>query len=250
MRRAAAVLKAFQPGETFLGVNELGRRLGLLPSTVHRIAGSLATEGLLEHDPDTGKYRLGLEVLRLGRQSLAQRRLREQAMGPMESLARRTGETVNLGALVDGQVLILERVESDHSLRAGAKLGEVRPAHCTAGGKVLLSLLPESELDQIVESRGLARLTPKTICSADDLKRHLAEVRCQGYAIDDEEGGLGIRCLGTPVFDHRGHAVAALAVAGPAERLPLARLLDLKNEVIAAAQDMSHELGWFPSVDR
>ncbi len=250
VRRAASVLKAFQSGETFLGVNEIGRRLDLLPSTVHRIAGSLAAEGLLEHDPDTGKYRLGLEVLRLGRQSLAQRGLREQALGWMDNLARQTGETVNLGALVDGQILILERVESDHSLRAGAKLGEVRPAHCTAGGKVLLSLLPEIEVDRILESRGLLPLTPNTISSASELKRELAKVRCQGYAIDDEEGGLGIRCLAAPVFDHRGQAVAALAVAGPAERLPLPQLLDLKGDLLAAAQGMSRELGWFPPTGR
>ncbi len=250
VRRAAAILKAFQPGETFLGVNELGRRLDLLPSTVHRIACSLAAEGLLEHDPETGKYRLGLEVLRLGRLSLAQRGLREQAVGYMESLAQRTGETVNLGALVDGQLLILERVESEHSLRAGAKLGEARAVHCTAGGKALLSLLPEAEVDRIVESRGLTRFTPNTICSAADLKRHLAEVRHQGYAVDDEEGGLGIRCIGAPVFDHRGRAVAALAVAGPAERLPLPRLLELKVDLLGAAEGMSRELGWLPPSGR
>ncbi len=246
VRRAAAILKAFHPSETYLGANELARRLHLLPSTVHRIASSLVAEGLLESDRETGKYRLGLEILRLGRVALAQRGLRDQAMTWMNRLAGQTKESVHLGTLVDGMYLIVEWIESEHSLRAGTKLGEHMYLHCTAGGKVLLAQLSEAEVDRIIETRGLPRRTPKTIVDVGELKRQLVDVRRQGFAVDDEENGPGVRCIGAPIFDHRGQTIAALVVAGPAERLSLPRLFQLKDDVVATAERVSRDLGWFP----
>lgn len=246
VRRAAVVLKAFTAGDGLLGINELARRIGLLPSTVCRIVSSLEAEELLEKDLESGKYRLGLEVLRLGRVALRHNGIEERAVVLMDELAKSTGEAVVLGTLIDGQVTYLERIESRHLLRTDIQVGKTMPAHCTATGKMLLSLLSEDQLDHIVQLRGLKRLTPKTICSPVDLKKELRQIRQQGYSIDDEEQALGVRCIGAPIFDHLGRPMAGLAVSGPAGRLTMDRLMAIKDNVLRTAEHISRRLGWTP----
>jgi DNA-binding IclR family transcriptional regulator len=248
-KRAAAILKAFTFEDGLLGVNELGRRLGLLPSTVYRLASTLEAEGLLEQDKESGKYRLGLEMLRLGRVALTQRGIEEGAISWMRELAEKTDEAVVLSTLVDGQVLYLERVESRHVLRTDVRVGRTMPAHCTASGKMLLALLPCEEVERIVSRRGLSSLTPNTISSEPGLKEELRRIREQGYSIDDEEQAPGVRCIGTAIFDHRGRPAAGIAVSGPAGRLSMERLLDIKSDLLSTAESISRRLGWFPTAE-
>jgi DNA-binding IclR family transcriptional regulator len=244
--RAAKILKAFTGGQAELGITKLSEIVGLPVSSVYRIVSSLESEGLIEQDIQNNKYRLSLEIFILGSVVLNHMRLGRDAFPHMKWLAELSGETVNVGALRQGVVVYLQKIESEELLRASLTVGSQVPAHCTAIGKVLLAHLREGELDELVAQTGLKRYGPNTITSLEELKKHLQVVRQRGFSIDDEEFGVDMRCIGAPIRDHTGMVVAGIAIAGPASRLTYETLESLKGPVMEAAEGISRRLGYSP----
>jgi IclR family acetate operon transcriptional repressor len=190
-----------------------------------------------------GHYVLGLRLAELGHVALDTLEIRAKARPVLEGLMEATRETVHL-MLLDGQTgLYVDRVESPQRVRVSSSVGHREYLHCSGVGKAILASLPPSRLAEVI-ARGLPRLTPRTITHPGRLRRHLAGVVRRGYAIDNEEGEPGIRCVGAPVFDHRGDVVASVSVAGPAYRLPLAQLAAWGPRVAEAAAAISAALGF------
>jgi DNA-binding IclR family transcriptional regulator len=226
-----------------MGVSELAKKLGLSKGSVYRLLVTLTRRGYVEKDADSDRYQLTYRLFALGSRAASRLGLREVAQPIMERLGTRTGETVNLGVLDGFRTVSVHLVESAHPLNVHLRIGGVS-AHATATGKILLAALPAEELARRLAGRRLTSLTDRTIKSRSALQAELRRVREQGYAIDDEECSLGLRCVGAPIRDDRGAAVAALSVVGPCHRLPPSALSPTIAIVREAAQEISHRLGF------
>jgi len=242
---ALRLLKAFSDEEYEIGISALAQRLGLAKSTVHRLATTVIQAGLLEQNPETGKYRLGLALFELG--SLVRRKMdvSTEAKPLLKVLRERTGETVHLAILDQGSVLYINKIESGQAIRMSTSVGARAPVHCTADGKALLAFQPEAFIDELIR-QGLPALSPKTITEGKALLRDLATVRSRGYAIDDEESELGLRSIAAPIRSHSGAVIASLSIAGPAHRVSRKTLLSYARDVVGAAETVSQRMGFRP----
>src|SRR2546423_1575518 len=182
VRAAARLLCTFTATDRELGVSELSRRLGLGKSTVHRLLTTLAAEHLIEFNPRSGRYRLGIKVYELGTVVSSHFELHEAVATYIDELRARTGETVQVGILDGAEVVYIERRESIRTLRHMVDLGHRNLAHCTACGKVLLAALGPAELDRRLGDGPLPARTPSSITDPARLRTELAAVRARGYA--------------------------------------------------------------------
>jgi IclR family KDG regulon transcriptional repressor len=242
---AIRLVKAFSDDDYEIGISDLGKRLLLPKSTVHRLASTLIDAGMLEQNAENGKYRLGLTLFELG--SLVRRKMdfSSEAKPYLMALREKTGETVHLAILGHTSIIYINSLESKHAIRMTLDVGVRKPAYCTAEGKVLLAFT-SPELTEYIISSGLPERTPNTIIDPAALRQELATVRARGYAVDDEESELGMRCIAAPVRDHYGNVIAATSVAGPAQRLAKKILASYGADVVSAAEAISVRLGYQP----
>jgi DNA-binding IclR family transcriptional regulator len=246
IERAAAILRLLSGRSRRLGVVELAGQLGLPKATVHGILRTLRDVGFVEQDPESGKYQLGAALLHMGSSYLDGNELRTRALNWSDALASRSRESVRIGTLHEGRVLIVHHVfRPDDSLQA-LEVGALLPAHATAIGKALLA---ESEYvaDELA-SAGLARFTSATVTDPDVLRAQLQEIRERGWAADVEELVDGEVSYAAAIRDRRGVSVGAIGISGPVERLmregqPSAELVSYVRET---ARAVSRDLGAIP----
>lgn len=246
---AIRLIKTFSDSEYEIGISELSKRLHLPKSSVHRLATTLADSGMLEQNDETGKYRLGLVMFELG--SLVRRKMdfSSTAKPELMTLREKTGETVHMTVLGATSVIYINTLESTKSVRMTLDVGMRKPAYCTAEGKVLLAF-KSPEVAEAIVSFGLPERTPKTITDPATFQKELANVRSRGYAIDDEECEVGLRCIAAPVRDHYGNVIAAISVAGPSQRMTKKILESYAAEVVESADVISKRLGYQPMSHR
>jgi len=240
--RAAALLLALGESQGEAGVTELARRLGLHKSTASRLLATLEKRGLVEQDDETGKYRLGLVVIRLAERAERTLDLRAIALPDLERLARLTHETTGLGILAGDQLLTVAQADGPNLIAVGDRTGRSRQLHCVASGKVLMAALAEREVLRIVR-RGLAAYTERTVVQLEPLLEELARVRRRGYATALGEYELGMNAVAAPVHDARGTVIAAVDIWGPAFRLTPRRIPELAAQAREAASAISVRLG-------
>ena len=240
--RAAALLLALGECQGEAGVTELARRLGLHKSTASRLLATLQRRGLVEQDEESGKYRLGLVVIRLAERAERTLDLRGISMPELERLARLTHETTGLGVLDADSLLTVAQADGPNLIAVGDWTGRSTPLHCVASGKVLMAAIAEREVLRIVR-RGLARYTERTITELEPLLEELARIRRRGYATALGEYELGLNAVSAPVHDARGNVVAAVDIWGPAFRLTPRRIPELAVHAREAAAAISVRLG-------
>jgi IclR family transcriptional regulator, KDG regulon repressor len=240
---AIQLLKAFSEERVDLGISELSRRLGVAKSTVHRLAATLAAEGLLEQDRETEKYRLGIALFRLG--ALVRRRMDISSQGRpyLYELREKTNETVHLAILDGTEIMYVYNLESTQAIRMRSDLGVRKPAYCTAEGQAILAFQPQAVLDAVIV-QGLSPRTPQTITDPAKLIKALAVVRQRGCAIEDEESEIGMRGISAPIRNDAGEVVAAVGLAGPVTRLSKKAVTTFIPHVIETADLVSRRLGY------
>ena len=240
--RSIRILKALAAGPGRLGVSELSERLGLAKGTVHGLLRTLQEHGLVEQHADSDKYQLGPQLLQLSNRYLDLSELRSRSLAWSEVLAARAEEAVRVGVPHDGGVLVVHHVfRPDTSLQI-LEVGAVLPLHATALGKAVLAYLDEARDDVLAGS--LPKLTGHTHSTPAALRRDLAKVREQGYAVEREEAVLGEAAVAAPIFDRHADAIGAIGVVGPRERvLKRGRERVLGTAVIEAARAISRDLG-------
>lgn len=225
-----SVVRAFDILETIadhggeLGISQLGSATGLPYATIHRLVSTLAARNYLRQDAVSRKYKLGPRLLRLG--SSARATIEVLVQPYLRELAELTGETVNLAVLEDGLVVYVAQAPSRHMLRTFSEVGNRVYAHSTGAGKAMMAYEDRSVVEHIIDDIGLPQLTPNTISDADTLLAELAEIRVRGYALDNEEQELGVRCLAMPLLLD-GEPIAAMSISAPAARLDSKRSLEL-----------------------
>jgi IclR family KDG regulon transcriptional repressor len=246
--RALSILRLLgeRPGDRSLA--EVCTGLKLHKSTGHRLLTVLEQNRLVEKNPGTGRYRLGLGLFELGSKAIASLDLREQSRPHLNMVLHETEETVHFCLFDQGEVLYIEKMEPQRSVRMSSSIGRRAPAYCTAVGKAILAELSVAEVNAIIERSGLKQITENTISTKEALSTELKIIRDRGFAVDDEENEIGVRCVGAAVRDYLGRPVAALSVSGPAFRISKARVSIIAKPVMRAAAALSAELGYKPQV--
>jgi IclR family acetate operon transcriptional repressor len=240
--RAATLLLALGDVEEPAGVTELSRRLGLHKSTASRLLTTLERRGLVEQDEETGKYRLGLAVIRLARRAEQTLDVGRLALPELERLARIAHDPAALGVLDDDRVSVLAQGDPPSVAAIPDWTGRRLPLHATAAGKVLLASVPEREVLRIVRA-GLHAYTPRTIIALEPMLAELARVRRRGFAVALGELEAGLHTIAAPVRDGREAVVAAVELRASALRLPVSRLPELAAAVRDAAAGVTVRLG-------
>lgn len=232
-----------------LTLTELSRLLAMHRTTLFRFLTTLHARGYVDRDPVTDRYTLGVRSLMLASSFLDNLEVRQVARPILTSLCEEKQELVHLTIMDNGEVVTIERVESKQPVALHTEVGVRRPAYCTAAGKAILAFLEPSGVDEIL-ARGLPYITPHTITSPDVLRQQLVAVRRDGFAVDDGERVLEVRCAAAPVFNHEGEVLGAVSLAAPASRMTMGRLSEVGKEVAMAAGTISRRLGFLESSAR
>ena len=242
LERAVSVLEVLSESEAPLSLAEICHRMNLHKSTAHRSLMVLARSALIERTSEN-RFRLGLKLYELGNRAVEQIDLRARVCPFFRRLAMDVRETVHLGVLQKTSVLYLDKVEPNRRICMSSKIGSSNPVYCTSMGKAMLAFQPEETIEKIVSSIRFTRYTPKTLCSREKLLEHLKTVRRRGYAIDDEEIELGVRCIGAPIFNQDRWAIAAVSVSGPTSRISPQNARALAQRVLTCCREISGSLG-------
>ena len=244
VRNAARLLKEFSRDSREIGVTELSRRLGIGKSTAHRLLNTLAEERLLEQDPDTGAYRLGLAMYELGSSVSMHTDLHEACSPVLDQLRNATRETVQVSVLDGREVVYVERRESPQTLRLFGRVGHRNDAHCTSTGKLMLAYLPSRRLEPLLVDWEFARKTPFTIHDVDALRKELQVIRGRGWAENVQEAELGVASVAAPIRNGLGEVIASVSVAGPLQRLTGDSLKRFARPCVDAGLAISRRLGF------
>lgn len=226
-----------------LCLTDLSGRVDLHPSTVHRHLTTLAEYGYVYQSPATREYSLGVHLLELGGSVHLAADLRARARRHIADLAHAARETVNLVIRDAHQGMILDRIDSDQTLKFSMPIGARVPLHATAAGKALLAHIPAEDAESVI-AEGLPRLTPNTIVDRAELLRELESVRARGYAVDNEEHEIGVRCIAAPIWDSSGRLIASVSVSAPIARVTSQRVARLAELVRRTALSISCAIGY------
>jgi IclR family acetate operon transcriptional repressor len=224
-----------------LRLTALATELELGKSTAHLLLQTLLDEGMVDFDPATSAYRVGLRVFEIGASAVEQGGFGARLIGAMEDLARRCNESVSLGVLSAGSVLFVQRVESPEVLRADIRLGTRMPLHASASGKALLATMSDAEIARLLPDPLLPASARSTVRERSALLGEIEDVRRQGYARQHDEFVDGIAALATPIFESGGRVLGALSVASPTARFDEAAWARL---LLPAASAMSQLCGY------
>ncbi|MGG4604652.1 IclR family transcriptional regulator [Paenalcaligenes sp. Me131] len=239
LERAMILLDELARQSEPVPLKDLSKATGLHTSTAHRILNDLVVGRYVER-VDSGLYRLGMRLLELG--SLVKGRLdvRAVALEPMRELHRITGQTVNLSLQQADEIVYVERAWSENSgMQVVRAIGGHAPLHLTSTGKLFLSTWESRQVRAYVMRTGLSGTTRNSITQIEDLDRELALVRRHGYARDNEELELGVRCIAAGIYDDTGKLRAGLSLSAPAERMRD----DWIPVLMSTAKTISHALG-------
>ncbi|EWY37466.1 hypothetical protein N825_17805 [Skermanella stibiiresistens SB22] len=246
LSRSLDLLEAIAAAEDGVGSADLARLTGQPATTVHRLLKSLEQRSYVSFDEDCQRWFIGVRAFTVGGAFLRRRNPTLVARPIMRRLMERVGETASLAIEDGGEVVILTQIECREMMRALSRPGTRVPLYCSGVGKALLAALPEGEATPLLEKLPLARITDRTLTGIEDLRRDLADSRARGFAIDDEEHSVGLRCVAAAVLDEHGGPLCALSVSGPAVRIPDGRLAELGALVVRAAEEITLAVGGGP----
>lgn len=245
--RALDLLDVLAENPNGMTLTSLCEETNLNNSTAHRLLSTLVKRHYVRQDPLTKEYFLGVQTLYLGQTAQAHFDIRDEAIGPLRKLAAEVRELANIALLTDTQAVYIAQAPAEQrTVRMFTELGARVSLHCTGVGKAMMAFLPDDLVEHIVESRGLPEFTANTITNPLRLKEVLATVRENGYAVDDEEREVGVRCVAAPVFGATGNIAAAVSISGPSGRLTPDREHILSELVRQTAAEISRRLGYRP----
>jgi len=240
--KALRVLGLLAQEREDIDLGSLAKQAGLPKSTLIRLLSTMRVHGVIQQNPKTRRYRLGWALVRLGQAAERQFDLPLVVHPFLEQLARETGETASLAVRTGKYAFYVDQALSQSIIRGAPPTGAALDLHCTAVGKMLLSNLEESEVEQLIRECGLPQRTEKTITNASRLRKELAITRSRGYAIDDEEAESGGRCIAAPIHDGNETILAAISITAPTNRLTLDRMAEYVEIVCSIAEQASEAL--------
>ena len=242
---ALDLLEQFHGEVDELGVTELSKRLKLHKNNVFRLLATLESRGYIEQNKVTENYRLGLKTLELGQTFIRQMGILRQSKPIIEALAKECNETTYVAILKEFSIIYLDAVETTMTVRVVPRVGSWLPAYCTAAGKTQIAHMSEEELEDYLNTHELKPFTDNTITDRDVLKKQLTVVAEQGYAVDDEELDIGVKCVSAPIRDYTRRIIGAVSVSGPSMRFSQERMEKVLIPLtLKAAEEISAKLGF------
>ena len=241
--RAFSILEHVAHEREGLSLAELSRRVGLHTSTTFHLVKTMTTLGYLRQVQQTKRYRIGRPVFALAAGALDEIEMVSMAMPILEDLARDSGESSHFAVRMGFSVVIIARTAGPGAFQLTDRVGVVRPAYCTALGKVMLAALPGEQLETFLRQTPLAPLTARTLADPASLRVELDDVRRNRIAFDDGEFDAEVRCAAVPVQDFTGVTIGAIGLSGPVWRLSMQALQRHASLVQAAAARLSAEFG-------
>jgi len=241
--RTLDVLEALATRRHATGISELAQVVGLHVSTVHRLLATLVDRGYVRQDPESSKYHLGSRIFTLSSAADIHLDLRVVARPYLERMMRHSGETANLVAIGENEVIYLDQVASMHLVKMFTAPGMRVPFYCTGTGKAILAFKSADFLEGALQGP-FKRYTAQTLTNRGAIEKELAQIRRLGYSIDNEEMEEGVRCLAVPIFDRRKSVIGAISVSGPTTRMTPDRVDKLAPHARAIADELSRQLGF------
>ena len=241
--RAFAILEEVARHRDGIGLAELSKKVGLHNSTAFHLAKTMVSLGYIRQEKDSKRYRVGRPLFALAASSLDEIEMVNLATPILEDLARATGESSHFAVRMGDAVVVIARTSGPGAFQLADRVGVVRPAHCTALGKVILAALRPDQLERFLERLDLKPSTERSITEIPALKREIDEVRRAGIAFDDGEFNAEVRCVAVPVKDFTGQTIGALGISGPVWRLSIQALQSRARLVQSAADQLSAEFG-------
>lgn len=248
--RAISLLEVLAEDDEGYRLVDLAARTGLSTSTTHRLLTTLEQKQFVQYGRESSLWFIGVRCFSIGAAFARRRHFASLALPLMRRLRDATGETVNLGLLDQGDVVFVTQVESRELMRAITRPGGRSPLPCTAMGQALLAAMNAREVAEILHQYGLPRRTPNSISRPTTLQEVLAAARAQGYAVDDEENAVGLRCVAAAIHDEYRRPYAAVSIAGPTARVTLRRIPELGEQAIATAREITLATGGCMPVHR
>lgn len=242
--RALSILEMLSDYSEGLGIKDISEKVELHKSTVHRLLRTLIVKGFVEQDDTSNKYRISLKMFELGYKRIENIDIVGASKPHIENLMKSVNEVVHLVVRDKNKIVYIDKVEADNTIRMASTIGRRSPLYCTSVGKAILAYMSEEEMEEIWNKSNVKKLTKNTITDLNEFKKELHEIRNQGYAEDDEENELGVRCIGVPIFNRLGKVEGAISVSGPTTRITKKKLHALSNEVKKYGALISKELGY------
>ena len=240
--RALQIIETLAEDDEGYRLTDLAIRTGLSPSTVHRLLTTLESRRFVQFDREESKWHIGAQSFVVGSTFLRRRNFAAQALPYLRKLRDQTRETANLAVVDDESIIVISRIESREIMRSLTKVGG-RVAMIASGvGKAVLAAYSDDDVTAIIRRLGMPRLTEKSIVRPGELFRELEIVRRQGYAVDDEEARIGLRCVAAVVFNDCNEPFAAISVSGMTDRLTDARVPEIGAIVREVAAELTAEL--------
>ncbi len=212
--KAMQILNCFTPSVPMLSLAQISKQLDIPKSTALNLIKTLESGGLILRVKDSSSYQLGYKNMELGYRTLMGLSILPYAIPIMEEIQEKTGEIIYLTSHLNGLVFYLQCIYPSRPKVSYSVMGKTLPMHCTGCGKAMLTYLERSYIDKIIEKYGLSMVTPHTITDPDRLFKELEINQRRGYAIDNEEETLGVKCVGVAVRNTKGIAVGALSLSG------------------------------------
>jgi IclR family KDG regulon transcriptional repressor len=241
--RAFAILEEVARHREGIGLADLSKRVGLHNSTAFHLVKTMVSLGYIRQEKDTKRYRVGRPLFALAASSLDEIEMVNVATPVLEDLARDTGESSHFAVRMGDAVTVIARTSGPGAFQLTDRVGVVRPAHCTALGKIILAALRPDQLQRYLERVELTPSTEKSITDIAVLGREIEEIRRSGIAFDDGEFNLEVRCVAVPVRDFTGQIIGALGISGPVWRLSIQALQSRAKMLQGAANRLSADFG-------
>jgi IclR family KDG regulon transcriptional repressor len=243
LAKALTILNLFKFNKPEWGVTEIARELGMQKSTVFRLLATLQEFGIVRRAKIGTGYRLGIRLFELGNVVSASFDLRDVALSYLRKIAAQTGETVHLGIINETDVIFIESVAGRNTLKSSVLLGERIPLYCIGVGKAILAFRSLQEQKEIINKIDFIKFTDNTIVNPEAFEVEMELTRRRGYAVDDMEHEVGVRCIAVPIWDSSGQAAAALSISGPSIRITHSKISELAQLAVQATREISQELG-------
>ncbi|RXT50069.1 IclR family transcriptional regulator [Bradyrhizobium betae] len=241
--RALSILETLAEDDEGYRLSDLAVRTGLSASTVHRLLATLESRRFVQFDRAESKWHVGVRSFTVGASFARRRNFSTQAIPYLRKLRDLTRETANLAVVDDEFIIVLTRMESREIMRSLTQVGG-RVAMVTSGvGKAVLATYSDEDVGAVIRHHGMPRLTEKSIVRPGDLFKELATIRKQGFAIDDEEASMGLRCIAAVVYNDCAEPLAAISVSGMTSRLTDERLPEIGQIVRDVAGELTLALG-------
>lgn len=241
--RALSILTTLAEDDEGYRLSDLAVRTGLSTSTVHRLLATLESRRFVQFDRTQSKWHVGSRAFSVGATFARRRNFSAQAIPYLRKLRDLTRETANLAVVDDEFIIVLTRMESREIMRSLTKVGGRAAMVASGVGKAVLATYSNDDVSAIIRHHGMPRLTEKSIVRPSDLFRELEKIRKQGYALDDEEACMGLRCIAAVVYNDCAEPLAAISVSGMTSRLTDERLPEVGQIVREVAQELTLALG-------